>query len=305
LVGFLHLVVDGVEGGVLVEETAEDFLLGGEEILWMGAQGGEVSPVMFHVRNELANKIHEVLLDEANDVEAVCDDSGPGEVSLDQRAIGTAQIHADEADVFFAFEGGEVGVKVLRVTAFDDVEDAVIAQVAEGCGEPCSPLVAGPFSVDGVFVDAEDGRADSVGVFPGFACGVFVVEAFDRGMADAFASGQNASGNAIAVTLVDGLSEGFGGLAIGFDAREFRKERPVTATAFKALGVDFEEDRPAEAVEVTHRAQVGALAVDLQAPGLATLVGGAFRSTARAGGTSHRMPREMQHRMMPMLLEAL
>jgi hypothetical protein len=34
---------------VLVEETAEDFLLGGEEILWMGAQGGEASPVMLHL----------------------------------------------------------------------------------------------------------------------------------------------------------------------------------------------------------------------------------------------------------------
>ena len=60
---------------------------------------------MLHVGNELANEIHEVLLDEANDVEAVRDDPGLGEVSSDQRAIGAAQIHADDADVFLAFKG--------------------------------------------------------------------------------------------------------------------------------------------------------------------------------------------------------
>lgn len=146
----------------------------------MGAQGSEVTPVMLHVRNELANEIHEVLLDEADDVEAVCDDPRLGEVSSDQGAIGAAQIHADEADVFFAFEGGEVGVKILRVTAFDDIEDAVSAQVAEGRGELRSSSEAGSFSVDGMFVDAEDGRTDAVGAFPCFARGVFVVEAFDR-----------------------------------------------------------------------------------------------------------------------------
>lgn len=147
----------------------------------MGAQGSEISPVMLHVGNELANEIHEVLLDQANDVEAVRDDPGLGEVSSHQGAIGAAQIHADEAHVFFAFKSGEVGVKILRVTAFDNVEDAVGAKVAEGRGEPRPAPVTSSFSVDGVFVDAEDGRTDAVGAFPCFAFGVFVVEPFDGG----------------------------------------------------------------------------------------------------------------------------
>lgn len=55
-----------------------------------------------------ANKIHEVVPDQANDLKAVRDDPGLGEVSSDQSAIGAAQIHADDADLFFAFEGGEL-----------------------------------------------------------------------------------------------------------------------------------------------------------------------------------------------------
>ncbi len=161
----------------------------------MGAQGSERSPVMLHVGNELANEIHEVLLDEANDVEAVRDDPGLGEVSSDQRAIGAAQIHADDADVFLAFKGGEVGVKVLRVTPFDDIEDAVGAKVAEGRGEPRPAPVTSSFSVDGVFVDAEDGRADAVRAFPCFALGIFVVEPFDGSRAQSFALGEDATGD--------------------------------------------------------------------------------------------------------------
>ena len=179
VIGLLHLIVDGFESGVMIEKAFEGFFLWGKEIFRMGAQGSEISPVMFHMRNELANKIHEVLLDQANDVKAVRDDPGLGEVSSDQGAIGAAQIHADDADLFFAFEGGEVGVKILRVTAFDDIEDAVGAQVAEGRGEPRPAPVTSSFSVDGVFVDAEDGRTDAVGAFPCFAFGVFVVKPFD------------------------------------------------------------------------------------------------------------------------------
>ena len=177
----MHLIVDGFESGVMIEKAFEGFFLWGKEIFRMGAQGSEISPVMFHMRNELANKIHEVLLDQANDVKAVRDDPGLGEVSSDQGAIGAAQIHADDADLFFAFEGGEVGVKILRVTAFDDIEDAVGAQVAEGRGEPRHAPVTSSFSVDGVFVDAEDGRTDAVGTFSGFDLGVLVIEALDGG----------------------------------------------------------------------------------------------------------------------------
>ena len=90
--------------------------------------------MIFDLRSELAEELNEVLLDDAYDVEAIGDDLCIGEVPANQGPVGTAQIHADDADFIFALEGGEVSVKVLSVTAFDDVEDPVSSQVAEGGG---------------------------------------------------------------------------------------------------------------------------------------------------------------------------
>ena len=134
--------------------------------------------MVFDLRNDLTHEVHEVLLDHTDDVEAIGDDLGVGEVPADQGAIGEAQIHADDADVFFAFERAEVGVKFLRVTAFDDIEDPMGSQIAKSRGELGAAPVAGSLAMDGVLVNAEDGRADTVRTFPGFDLGVFVDELF-------------------------------------------------------------------------------------------------------------------------------
>lgn len=67
--------------------------------------------------------------------------------------------------------------------------------------------------------------------------------------------------------------------------------------------MDLEIDLPAKAIKVTHSAHIGPLAVDLQAPGLATLVGGAFRSTARAHGPGRLTKAKMKNRVEAMLLD--
>ena len=104
-------------------------------------------------------------------------------------------MHANDADVFLTFKARAVGVKVLRITPFDDIEAAVGAKVAEGRGDPRPAPVTSSFSVDGVFVDAEDGRADAVRAFPCFALGIFVVEPFDGSRAQSFALGEDATGD--------------------------------------------------------------------------------------------------------------
>ena len=261
--------------------------------------------MVFDLGSDRSHQVHEVLLDDSDDVEAIGDDLGVGEVPADQGPVGGAQIHADDADVFLAFESGEVGVKVLRVTAFDDVEDPVGSQVAEGGGELGCPSLAGALAMDGVLVDAEDGRADAVGTFSGFKFGVFVIDAFDGGRTEFFVAGDDAACNAIAVLLVDEATEGFGGVPVGFDAWERRNEGLPALSALIAVGVDLEVDVPAEAVEMTNGADIRPLAVDLQSPGLATLVRGSLPSTARAGRTCCVLSFEVQDRMVAMLLDGL
>jgi len=178
--------------------------------------------MVFDFGSDLAHEIHEVLLDHTDDVEAIGDDPGVGEVTTDQGTVGAAQIHADDTDVFFAVEPTEVSVEILWIPAFDDIENAVGPEVAEGRGEPGSPSMPGSFPVDGVFIDTEDGRTDAIGTFPGFLLGVFAVEAFDSSRADPFPMSEDAAGNTVAMALVDGLPKRFGGLAIGFDAGESR-----------------------------------------------------------------------------------
>ena len=103
----------------------EGGFLRGEEVFGTSADSGEIASVVFDMGRELPDQFDEVLLDDSNDVESIGDDFGVGEVFSDQGPVGTAEIHADEADVFLAFKRGKIFIDVLRVTALDDIEDAV------------------------------------------------------------------------------------------------------------------------------------------------------------------------------------
>lgn len=105
--------------------------------------------------------------------------------------------------------------------------------------------------------------------------------------------------------FIDVPAIGFRGMAIGFDAGKRWDKGSAAPPAVIALGMDFERDLPAKTVEVTYRTHVRSLAVDLQAPGLATLVSGAFRSTARAGRPGWLLKTKMKDRVKTMLLDFL
>ena len=287
------------------EEALEGDFLAGEELVGMGAKSSEIPAMVFDLWSDRSHQIHEVLLDHPDDVESVGDDPGVREVFADEGTVGGAQVHADDADVFFAFERGEVGVKILGITAFDDIEDPVGAQVAESGGEFGSAPVAGTLSFDGVFVDAENGRADAIGAFSGDSFGELAIEAFDGGGTEFFVAGNDTACDTVAMLLVDGATERFGGVPVGFDAGERRDERLSAPFALVAVGVDFEVNIATETVEMSNPPDVWPLAVDLQSPGLATLVCGSFRSTARAGRTLCLVSFEVQDRMIAMLLDVL
>lgn len=209
---------------MIAEETLESGYLACKELVRMGSQRGEIAAMVFDLGSDLAHEIDEVLLDHADDMEAIGDDFGVGEVFADEGAVGAAQVHADDPDVILSLKLREVGLQVLWVTAFDDVEDSVGPEIAESGGELGAPPMPSAFSLDGVFVDAEDRRANTVRAFSSFEFGVFVVEAFDGGGSDAFSVGEDATGDAIAVQFIDRPPEGLRGVAILFDARQRRDE---------------------------------------------------------------------------------
>lgn len=84
------------------EEALQGRFLFWEELIGMSAKSGSISAVVFDLGRNLAHQVHEVLLDHTNDVEAIRNDLRIREVFANQGAVGAAQIHADDADVFLS-----------------------------------------------------------------------------------------------------------------------------------------------------------------------------------------------------------
>ena len=64
--------------------------------------------------DEVTGQLHEVVLDDADDVKPVGDDSGLGKVTADEAAVGAGKIDADDFHVLatleFTEETGEIGL---------------------------------------------------------------------------------------------------------------------------------------------------------------------------------------------------
>jgi hypothetical protein len=73
--------------------------------LGMFAQGRKVATVLFDRRGDLAAKIHEVMLNEADDMEAVCNDACLRKVLFNKRSVAGAHIHAHDPDFVAALQG--------------------------------------------------------------------------------------------------------------------------------------------------------------------------------------------------------
>lgn len=62
------------------------------------AEGGEVAPVVLEGNDQLSRQRHEVVLDDAHDVEQVGHDAGVGEVAPDDAAVGAGEVDTDDLD---------------------------------------------------------------------------------------------------------------------------------------------------------------------------------------------------------------
>jgi hypothetical protein len=97
-------------------------------------------------------QLEEVLVDQPNDVEAIDDDHGAGEVLTGNLAIGCGQIHHDDADLFFAGQSLQVAAQAGFRAPRYNVEHLAILQIDQCCG---IALLA----TEEVFVDTQHLRA--------------------------------------------------------------------------------------------------------------------------------------------------
>lgn len=87
--------------------------------------------------SDLAGKLQEVMLNNADDMEAVGHDEGVWEESADDASVADAQIDADHPDPVPAAKLGEGVVKTGGRFPLEEIEDAVIGEITEGGGKAC------------------------------------------------------------------------------------------------------------------------------------------------------------------------
>lgn len=95
---FLHLVIEGFEGRVGFEEFEQARLLLAGKAIGAHSQNSKRSAVILDVRGNLAAECHEVVNDNADDMEAVGDNASIGKPFFDEMAIGRAEVDADHTD---------------------------------------------------------------------------------------------------------------------------------------------------------------------------------------------------------------
>lgn len=95
----VHLGMNGLECGVLIEEFLKLTLLSGCKSRRSFAHGDESAAVVFEFWGHCSGEGHEVMVDEAHDMETVGDDPGIGKEAADDIAVGAGEIDTDDSDL--------------------------------------------------------------------------------------------------------------------------------------------------------------------------------------------------------------
>ena len=104
----VHLLVERLESGIGGKESGHAQFLVGCEFRRVFTQDGEGADMVFDFRCDLSAEGHEMVNDDANDVEAIGNDFGVWEPLADQGAVGAGEVDADDLDALAAFKGGDV-----------------------------------------------------------------------------------------------------------------------------------------------------------------------------------------------------
>src|SRR3954464_14815837 len=119
-----------------------------------------------------------MVVDQANDVEAIGHDFGVGKVLANDRAVNARHVHADNLDAVFAGQLLQIMLQSRFTASEDDVEDGVRPQIAERGRVAVLPGKE-------MLIDAQDPRASGAAPLGEFALKIIVKPSFDGGAADA------------------------------------------------------------------------------------------------------------------------
>lgn len=91
----LDALVEGFKGGVSLEEFQEALALDGSKSRGPHSKDGQGAAMVLNLWGDLAAKGHEVIKDDADDMEAVCDDASLWKPFFDEVAVGATEVDAD------------------------------------------------------------------------------------------------------------------------------------------------------------------------------------------------------------------
>src|ERR1017187_4999378 len=156
----------------------------------MTAQQREQAAVLAADRVQVPPTGQEVVVDDADDMEAIGHDACVGEVQVDQGAVGRGQIHAHHFDLSLALQMLEIGAQRELGSAEYDIIDLVMFQVAQSGGET-------PAAGEEVLVNAQNLRASRRVPLAELVLEVVPEVALHGGRADGFAPPQAAAVDAV------------------------------------------------------------------------------------------------------------
>jgi len=189
--------------------------------------------VILEITHQKTRQLHEVVLDDTHDMEAVGHDACIGKVTANQAAIGAGEIDADDLHPLPALEFTKECCKVRLAFSGLNVEDPSVLQIAEGGAEALA-------LVEGMFVDAKVARTVQREPFGGFADGELLVNAGDACLAEGLFERKGFGADAVMMQPVDLLPERFGAVASGQDAGELGNEAFVAGKTKEPVSVDDE-----------------------------------------------------------------
>jgi hypothetical protein len=222
------------------------------------AQGGQRAPVVFDLWSDLAHQFHEVVEDEPDDMEAVGDEDGVWEGTLDDAAVRAGEVDADDSDLLPALEAFQIGAQVGFRAARDDVKDAVVFQIGEGRGKTQA-------LVKGVLIDAQEDWALKADALGSLATGELGIDARDGGGSNTLHSCQAGSRDAVVMMLIEACSERLGGSAAWKQSGQGLDEGTPAVMTVVTAAVDDQGTGLIKAIQMAGTAPIRALAAQAYA----------------------------------------
>ena len=204
------------------------------------SQDGEGATVILNFRGNLSAEGHEVVNDNADDMEAIGDDPGIGEPFFNEAAVGGTQIDANHPDPLPALERCHKAGQIFRASTWNNIEDFVVFEITES-GRETSTLV------ESMLVDAQDNGAVEADALAGFSLGKLMIDAFDGGLPKLEKVGKRGGANAKVMLAIDLLAERLAAVSPGKNSGQLRNKRATAIQTAEAPGMDDQSGRLAKA----------------------------------------------------------